>query len=109
MDNPDKIDQVLFICTHDSARCFMAEGLLNSLGRGRFQGRSAGSQPGGSVHPFALKTLQRMHLPVDGHHSKAWAEFARREAPLLDSVPTVCDNVAGEVCPVWPGQPLTAH
>ena len=109
MNTPAKIYQVLFICTHNSARSIMAEGLLNSLGGGRFQGHSAGSQPSGIVHPFALKTLQRMRIPADGYRSKDWAEFARPEAPPLDFVLTVCDNAAGEVCPVWPGQPLTAH
>ena len=109
MNTPDKIYQVLFICTHNSARSIMAEGLLNSLGSGRFQGHSAGSQPSGNVHPFALATLQRMHIRADGYRSKDWAEFARPDAPQLDFVLTVCDNAAGEVCPVWPGQPLTAH
>ena len=109
MDTPEKIYQVLFVCTHNSARSIMAEGLLNSLGGSRFHGNSAGSQPSGNVQPFALTTLQRMHIPVDGYRSKSWAEFGRPEAPLLDFVLTVCDNAAGEVCPVWPGQPMTAH
>ena len=105
----DKIYNVLFICTHNSARSIMAEGLLNSLGGGRFKAFSAGSQPAGSVHPFALSTLQKMHLPSDGYRSKDWSEFAQPGAPELDFVFTVCDNAAGEVCPVWPGQPMTAH
>ncbi len=100
---------VLFICTHNSARSVMAEGLLNHLGRGGFQAFSAGSQPSGSVHPQALATLQRMHIPADGYRSKDWAEFAQAGAPVLDFVFTVCDNAAGETCPVWPGQPMTAH
>ena len=105
----DKSYNVLFVCTHNSARSIMAEGLLNSLGRGRFVAYSAGSQPTGSVHPFALTTLQRLHVPADGYRSKDWTEFAREGAPQMDFVFTVCDNAAGEVCPVWPGQPMTAH
>ena len=105
----DKIYNVLFICTHNSARSIMAEGLMNSLSRGQFRAFSAGSQPSGTVNPQALATLERMHIPTDGLRSKDWAEFARPEAPQLDFVFTVCDNAAGEVCPVWPGQPLTAH
>ena len=111
-DNPsasDKVFNVLFVCTHNSARSIMAEGLLNSMGRGNFQAFSAGSQPGGTVNPWALKTLEKLRIPVDGFRSKDWAEFARPEAPRLDFVFTVCDNAAGEVCPVWPGQPMTAH
>ena len=105
----DKVYNVLFVCTHNSARSIMAEGLLNSMGRGRFVAHSAGSHPSGSVNPLALKTLASMHIPSDGYRSKDWAEFARPEAPELDFVFTVCDNAAGEVCPVWPGQPMTAH
>jgi len=105
----DKIYNVLFICTHNSARSIMAEGLLNSLGQGRFKAYSAGSHPGGAVNPFALKTLTAMDIPSDGYRSKDWAEFAKPDAPQLDFVFTVCDNAAGEVCPVWPGQPMTAH
>lgn len=105
----DKVYNVLFICTHNSARSILAEGLLNSLGRGNFIAYSAGSQPGGSVNPFALKTLERLRIPTDCCRSKDWAEFARADAPQMDFVFTVCDNAAGEVCPVWPGQPMTAH
>jgi arsenate reductase len=105
----DKPYNVLFICTHNSARSIMAEGLMNSLGQGRFKAYSAGSHPSGAVNPFALKTLTAMDIPSDGYRSKDWAEFAKPDAPQLDFVFTVCDNAAGEVCPVWPGQPLTAH
>jgi len=106
---PAKVYNVLFVCTHNSARSIMAEGLLNSMGRGNFKAWSAGSQPGGVVHPFALKTLASLQVPTDGYRSKDWDEFARPGAPELDFVFTVCDNAAGEVCPVWPGQPMTAH
>jgi arsenate reductase (thioredoxin) len=105
----DKLYNVLFICTHNSARSIMAEGLLNSLGRGRFVAYSAGSQPRGNVHPLALHTLAQLHLPTDGYRSKSWYEFASIGAPQMDFVFTVCDSAAGEVCPVWPGQPVTAH
>jgi len=105
----DKVYNVLFVCTHNSARSIMAEGILNSMGRGRFQAFSAGSHPGTSVNPFALKTLSGLHIPTDGFRSKDWDEFARPGAPELDFVFTVCDKAAGEVCPVWPGQPMTAH
>jgi arsenate reductase len=106
---PAKVYSVLFVCTHNSTRSIMAEGILNALGKGRFKAYSAGSHPGGVVNPFALKTLKAMHIPSDGYRSKDWAEFAAPGAPPLDFVFTVCDNAAGEVCPVWPGQPLTAH
>lgn len=105
----DKVYNVLFVCTHNSARSIMAEGILNSLGRGRFQAFSAGSHLGTSVNPFALKTLSDLHIPTVGFRSKDWDEFARPGAPELDFVFTVCDKAAGEVCPVWPGQPMTAH
>lgn len=105
----DKVYNVLFVCTHNSARSIMAEGILNSLGRGRFRAFSAGSHPGTSVNPFALKTLSALRIPTDGYRSKDWDEFARPGAPELDFVFTVCDKAAGEVCPVWPGQPMTAH
>ena len=105
----DKVYNTLFVCTHNSARSIIAEGLLNSMGRGHFQAFSAGSQPGGTVNPFALNTLQQLRIPTDGYRSKDWDEFARPGAPQLDFVFTVCDKAAGEVCPVWPGQPMTAH
>lgn len=105
----DKVYNVLFICTHNSARSILAEGLLNSLGHGKFVAYSAGSHPGGAVNPYALKTLERLRIPTDGYRSKDWAEFARADAPQMDFVFTVCDNAAGEICPVWPSQPMTAH
>ncbi len=105
----DKVYNVLFICTHNSARSIIAEGLMNSMGRGHFKSYSAGSQPSGVVHPFTLKTLARLRIPTDGARSKDWAEFARPDAPHMDFVFTVCDQAAGEVCPVWPGQPMTAQ
>jgi len=105
----DKTYNVLFICTHNSARSIMAEGLMNMLGMGKFKAYSAGSHPDPAVHPFALKTLRAMHVSPEGYRSKDWAEFAVRGAPMLDFVFTVCDSAAGEVCPVWPGQPMTAH
>ena len=100
---------VLFLCTGNSARSILAEVLLNRLGRERFRAFSAGSHPRGSVHPLTIATLQRNHLPVDGLRSKSWDEFAAPGAPQLDLVFTVCDDAANEVCPVWPGQPMTAH
>ena len=100
---------VLFLCTGNSARSIMAEAILNHLSHGEYRAYSAGSHPKGSVHPLALETLRSMELPVDGLQSKSWEEFARPEAPALDVIVTVCDNAAGEVCPLWSGTPITAH
>lgn len=100
---------VLFLCTGNSARSILAEQLINHWGRGRFRGFSAGSFPKGAVHPIALKLLEHMKFPTEGLRSKSWDEFAAAGAPALDFVFTVCDNAAGEVCPMWPGQPMTAH
>ena len=107
----DKIYNVLFLCTHNSARSLLAEALLNvpNLSNGRFRAYSAGSYPSGKPNPFALEQIQRSGLPIDGLRSKSWDEFARPDSPKMDFVFTVCDNAANEVCPVWPGQPMTAH
>jgi arsenate reductase len=100
---------VLFLCTGNSARSILAEAYLNSAGQGRFRAYSAGSHPGGKVNSFALELLAKHRIPADGARSKSWDEFARPGAPAVDFVFTVCDNAAGEVCPIWPGQPMTAH
>jgi arsenate reductase len=100
---------VLFLCTGNSARSILAEGLLDHWGKGRFRAYSAGSFPKGTVHPMALEQLACAGLPSTGYRSKSWNEFARPGAPVMDFVFTVCDQAAAEVCPIWPGQPMTAH
>lgn len=105
----DKIYNVLFLCSANSARSIIAEVILNQIGKGRFQAYSAGSMPRGEVHPMTLQVLQGQGYDVSALRSKSWDEFARPDAPQMDFVFTVCDQTAGELCPVWPGQPLTAH
>lgn len=105
----DRVFNVLFLCTGNTARSVLAEGILRKDGAGRFNAFSAGSQPKGVVNPFALKTLAAYGYPADGYRSKSWDEFAGPGAPKMDFVFTVCDSAAGEACPVWPGQPMTAH
>jgi len=109
MANIDRPFNVLFLCTGNSARSIIAEVALRQAGGERFRSFSAGSHPAGKVNPFALDFLRLNHLPTEGLRSKSWDEFAQAGAPELDFVFTVCDNAAGEVCPVWPGQPMTAH
>jgi protein-tyrosine-phosphatase len=106
-----KVLHVLFLCTHNSARSILAEAALNHLGRGRFKAYSAGSSPRANQepNPLGLRALQEAGIPTDGLYSKSWQAFAAPEAPVMDLIITVCDNAAGEVCPVWPGHPATAH
>ncbi|WP_315782649.1 arsenate reductase ArsC [Bradyrhizobium sp. SZCCHNPS1003] len=105
----DRVYNVLFLCTGNSARSVLAESILRKDGAGRFRAFSAGSTPKGAVHPLALELLRRMDYPTDDLRSKSWSEFAVAGAPAMDFVFTVCDNAAGEACPIWPGQPMTAH
>lgn len=107
----DKVYNVLFLCTGNSARSIMAEAILNRIGQGRFKAYSAGSHPAGAVNPFTIQVLERLNYKTAEFRSKDWSEFAdgRKDAPALDFVFTVCDKAAGEVCPVWPGQPMSAH
>ena len=106
---PDKAYNVLFLCTGNSARSIMAECILNRLGGGRFKAYSAGSHPKGAVHPYAIDLLKSFNYVTDELRSKSWDEFARPDVPPMDFVFTVCDDAANEVCPIWPGQPMTAH
>jgi arsenate reductase len=105
----DRIYNVLFLCTGNSARSILAESILRKDGDGRFRSFSAGSAPKGQVNPFALRVLESLDYPTDGMRSKSWTEFAAADAPVMDFVFTVCDSAAGESCPIWPGQPMTAH
>jgi len=105
----DKVYNVLFLCTGNSARSIMAEALVTTMGKGRFKGFSAGSQPGGIVNPFAIEQVANTGYPVDALRSKSWDEFGTPDAPHMDFIFTVCDNAAGETCPYWPGHPMSAH
>ncbi len=111
MNTPNKPLNVLFLCTHNSARSILAEALLNTIGAGRFRAYSAGSSPrdNQTPHPLGIRVLQKAGISIDGLRSKSWDEFATPAAPRMDLIVTVCDNAAGEVCPIWPGHPATAH
>lgn len=109
MPAADRVYNVLFLCTGNSARSVMGEALLNHVGNGRFRAFSAGSTPKGAIHPMTLKVLSEAGISTEGLRSKAWDELAGPDAPRMDFVFTVCDNAAGETCPIWPGQPMTAH
>jgi len=109
MSDEQKIYNVLFLCTGNSARSVLAETYLNARGGGRFRAFSAGSHPTGKVNPYAIEVLRSAQLPVEGLRSKSWDEFAKPGAPQMDFIITVCDNAAGEVCPIWPGHPTSAH
>ena len=105
----DKIYNVLILCTGNSARSIMAEALINTMGNGRFHAYSAGSMPTGKINPFAIEKVKSIKYPTENLRSKSWDEFATAEAPKMDFIITVCDKAAGEVCPIWPGQPISAH
>lgn len=105
----EKIYNVLFLCTGNSARSIMAEALVTTMGQGRFKGFSAGSKPGGTVNPFVIERVKEIGYPVGNLRSKSWDEFAASDAPHMDFIITVCDNAAGEACPIWPGHPASAH
>jgi len=107
--SPGPLYNVLFLCTGNSARSLLAESILTKDGHGRFRAFSAGSHPKGEVNPLTLTTLRSLDYPTEGLHSKSWTAFAAPDAPVMDFVFTVCDSAAGETCPVWPGQPMTAH
>jgi protein-tyrosine-phosphatase len=111
MSSPDKALNVLFLCTHNSARSILAEAMLNHIGRGRFKADSAGSSPRANQqpNPLGLQVLKTAGISTEGLYSKSWDEFATPDAPQMDLIITVCDNAAGEVCPIWPGHPATAH
>jgi len=108
-DQPEKPYNVLFLCTGNSARSIFGEVILNKIGAGKFVAYSAGSHPKGQVNPHTIALLERLRFPTDGLRSKSWDEFAKPDAPVLDFIFTVCDDAANEICPVWPGQPMTAH